>query len=64
MGKCFKRLPKENKNGNQKVHPKMTIWTTWVEIMSGCQKFPPCQAKCSVSKTIKTSKTSTGLQKC
>ena len=29
-----------------------------VEITSGSQKFPPYQAKCSVSKTNKTSKTS------
>ena len=30
----------------------------WVEITSGCWKFPPCQAKCAVSKTNKISKTS------
>ena len=29
-----------------------------VNITSGCWKFLPCQAKCSVSKTNKTSKTS------
>ena len=29
-----------------------------VEITSGCQTFPPYQAKCSVSKSNKTSKTS------
>ena len=28
-----------------------------VQIMSRCRKIPPCQAKCPVSKTNKTSKT-------
>ena len=31
---------------------------TGVKITSGCQKFLPCQAKCLVSKTNKTLKTS------
>ena len=32
--------------------------TTGVEMMSGCQKFPPCKAKCLVTKTNKLSKIS------
>ena len=34
------------------------IKKTGVEIMSRCRKFLPCQAKCPVGKTNKTSKTS------
>ena len=31
---------------------------TWVKTTFRCRKIPPCQAKCPVSKTKKTSKTS------